>query len=73
MRSFSFNDKGGESMENEKAYSKERITPEKALKMLQAKGMEVTLEQAGKILEFLRKLANMTVANYLKKKKGKKR
>ena len=36
--------------------------------MLKDEGVEVTLEQAGMILEFLRKLGNMAVSNYLKKK-----
>lgn len=58
-------------MEDEKLKTRGRITPEKALAMLKAKGMDVTLEQAGKIVEFLRRLANMTVSNYLRRKQKK--
>ncbi|HUH34295.1 MAG TPA: hypothetical protein VL022_00540 [Moheibacter sp.] len=45
-----------------------KLTPERAHKMLQKEDMEITLEEAEKILEFLRKLANIAVSNYLKNK-----
>lgn len=45
---------------------KEKMSPEQVLKMLKEEGMDVTLEQAKLILEFLRKLAGITVSNYLK-------
>lgn len=54
---------------NEEINEKRRITPEKALEMLKAEGLDVTLEQAKSILEFLRKLANITVAKYLKRRR----
>lgn len=54
-------------MENEETGEKRKITPEKALAMLRAEGLDVTLEQAKNILEFLRKLANITVSKYLRK------
>jgi hypothetical protein len=44
----------------------EKIQPEKVVEMLRQKGVEVTLEQARLILEFLRKLADITVTKYLK-------
>ena len=44
----------------------EKIQPEKVMEMLRQKGVEVTLEQARLILEFLRKLADITVTQYLK-------
>jgi hypothetical protein len=44
----------------------EKIQPEKVVEMLRQKGVEVTLEQARLILEFLRKLADITVTQYLK-------
>ena len=47
---------------------KRRITPEKALEMLRSEGLDVTLEQAKDILDFLRKLANITVTKYLKRR-----
>lgn len=53
---------------NEEVNEKRRITPERALEMLQADGLDVTLEQAKNILEFLRKLANITVSKYLKRR-----
>ncbi|SKA06809.1 hypothetical protein SAMN04488128_102576 [Chitinophaga eiseniae] len=43
----------------------EKIKPEKAVEMLKQKGVEVTVEQATFILEFLRKLANIIVAQHL--------
>lgn len=46
---------------------KGKITPEKALEMLKKEGLDITLEQAGTILEFLRKLANIAVSKYLRK------
>jgi hypothetical protein len=54
----------GQEANNEKG----KITAEKALKMLQKEGLNVTLEQAGSILDFLRKLANIAVSKYLKRK-----
>lgn len=50
-------------MENEE---KKRITPEKALEILRADGLEITLEQAGKILEIMRKLAGIVISKYLR-------
>ena len=43
----------------------EKLQPEKAVEMLRQRGMEVTLEQAKLILEFLRKLAEIAVTQYL--------
>lgn len=51
---------------------KGKMSPEQVLKMLKEEGMDVTLEQAKLILEFLRKLAGITVSNYLKTKQWKK-
>lgn len=44
----------------------EKLQPEKAMDMLRQSGMEVTVEQAKLMLEFLRKLADMAVTQYLK-------
>ncbi len=55
-------------MEKDGREERGKMTAEKTRKMLKDEGMEVTLEQAEMILEFLRKLANMAVSNYLKKK-----
>lgn len=55
-------------MEKDGREERGKMTAEKTRKMLKDEGVEVTLEQAGMILEFLRKLANMAVSNYLKKK-----
>jgi hypothetical protein len=41
------------------------ITPEKAMKMLNSEGMNVTLQEATEILLFLRKMANIAVAKFL--------
>ena len=45
----------------------EKLQPEKAVEMLRQSGIEVNLEQAKLILEFLRKLAAMAVTQYLSK------
>ena len=43
----------------------EKLKPEQALELLRQQGVQVTLEQAGMILEFLRKLADIAVTQYL--------
>ena len=43
----------------------ESIKPEKAQQMLKQAGLEVTIEQAAKILEFLNNLAEISIAVYL--------
>lgn len=48
----------------------DKITPEKAAEILKKGGMHVTIEQAKIILEFLYKLADISVAQYLKKAKS---
>jgi hypothetical protein len=45
----------------------ERLTPQKVQEMLASRGTIITIEQAAAILEFLRKLANIAVSNYLQK------
>ena len=44
-----------------------KLEPEKVVEILRNNGIEVTLEQAKLILEFFRKLANIAVAQYLRK------
>lgn len=56
-------------MKNEIDLSRSKLTPEIAYRMLREEGLEVTLEQAAEILVFLRKLANIAVSNYIKKRK----
>lgn len=55
-------------MENENVDVKGKITAEKALEMLKAEGLDLTVEQAKEILDFLRKLANIAVSKYLRKR-----
>ena len=43
------------------------IKPEKAIAILQKYGLEVTPEQAKLILEFLQRMADIAVAQYLRK------
>ena len=43
----------------------EQLQPEKVAAILREQGMNVTIEEAGLILEFLRKLANIAVNQYL--------
>jgi len=47
-------------------YQMEKLSPEKVAAMLKEKGVEVSIEHAASILKFLRKLANIVVAQYLK-------
>lgn len=48
--------------------AKGKLDAEQVLKMLKAEGMDVTMEQAQLILDFLRTLAAITVSNYLNTK-----
>jgi protein-tyrosine-phosphatase len=48
------------------ALEKERVSPQKAVEVLRREGLEVTENQAKKILEFLEKLANIAVSQCLK-------
>ena len=43
----------------------EKLSPEKAAEMLRRGGMNVSVAQAVIALEFLRKLADIVVSNYL--------
>jgi hypothetical protein len=54
-------------MENQEEIEKGKITPERALKMLNAEGVDLTLEQAEEVLELLKKLANIAVSKYLRR------
>jgi len=45
----------------------EKLRPEQAAELLRKKGIEVSLEQAVVILELLHLLANILIAQYLKK------
>ncbi|WP_173820310.1 hypothetical protein [Niastella vici] len=45
----------------------EKLTPQKVQEMLRQRGTIVTLEQATAILNFIRKLANIAISNYLQK------
>jgi hypothetical protein len=44
-----------------------KLRPEQVVEMLRKKGMEVTVEQAVMVLEFLQLLATIVVSQYLKK------
>lgn len=44
----------------------EKLQPKDAVEILRQHGTEVTIEQAVLILEFLRMLANIAVAQYLR-------
>lgn len=52
-------------MEDEEEDVKGRITPEKAMSVLNAEGMNVTLMEATEILFFLQKMANIAVSKFL--------
>ncbi|WP_124019289.1 hypothetical protein [Flavobacterium sp. A45] len=55
-------------MRNDDENERGKLTAEQAVKMLKKENVDVTLGQAGLILEFLRKLANLTISNYLNQK-----
>jgi len=48
-------------------FEAEKISPEKAIEILKKDGLEVTLEQAKIILEFLYQMAEITIDQYLEK------
>lgn len=50
----------------------EKISPEKAVEMLKKKGVEISLEQAVLVLEFMRKMAGIVVESYLEKERKRK-
>lgn len=52
-------------MESEEEKVKRKITPHEALKMLNGEGMNVTLEEATEILNFLKFIANAVVKKFL--------
>ena len=45
----------------------DKLQPEKAVEILRAHGVVVSVEEAKRILEFLRKLAEIAVTQYLSK------
>jgi hypothetical protein len=47
----------------------EKLQPERVSEMLKKKGVEISVEQAALVLEFMRKLASIVVANHLDRKK----
>ncbi len=47
-------------------FEAEKISPEKAIEILKKDGLEVTLEQAKLIVEFLYQMADIVVDQYLK-------
>jgi len=56
-------------MRNEVENKNEKITAESAQKMLSDEGIIVSIEQTKSILFFLRKLANIAVTKYLRKRR----
>ncbi len=46
---------------------RERITPEKAMEILNKDGLQVTLEQSKLVLEFLYQMADIVVEQYIDK------
>jgi len=56
-----------ERWDSETEQEKEDIKPEKAVAILRKHGIEVTPEQARLILEFLQRMADIAVAQFLRK------
>lgn len=52
-------------MGNDDGNERGRLTAEQALKMFKEEKLDLTLDQARIILEFMRKLAAITVSNFL--------
>ncbi|WP_154657773.1 hypothetical protein [Flavobacterium subsaxonicum] len=44
-----------------------KISPQDALRMLEAEGLSISLEQAINVLAILRKIANIAVSKYLER------
>jgi hypothetical protein len=44
-----------------------KISPQDALRMLEAEGLSISLEQAINVLAILRKIANIAVTKYLER------
>lgn len=59
---------GNCSEESEKLYSK-KLTPEKVVNILGKHGTKVSIEEAEIILQFMRKIADIAVDQYLYDKK----
>lgn len=59
---------GNCSEENERQYSK-KLTPEKVVSILGKHGTKVSAEEAEIILQFMRKIADIAVNQYLYDKK----
>ncbi|QOG01084.1 hypothetical protein [Flavobacterium sp. MDT1-60] len=55
-------------MEFEEEKHNGKISPQKAQKMLNDEGMDVTLEEAAEILSFLKFMANAVVKKFLNEK-----
>jgi hypothetical protein len=55
----------GAIVKKKRRYEMEKLPPEKAAEMLRKGGMNVSVAQAAIVLEFLRKLADVVVSNYL--------
>jgi len=56
-----------ERWDSEKEQGQEDIKPEKAIAVLRRHDIEVTPEQAKLILEFLQRMADIAVAQFLRK------
>ncbi|WP_281227927.1 hypothetical protein [Flavobacterium aquiphilum] len=52
-------------MRNDEGNERGSLTAEQALKMFKEENLDLTLDQARIILEFMRKLAAITVSNFL--------
>ncbi len=61
----------GQNLENAKSLTKVNLNSEKVVKILGKYGTSVSLEEAGIILDFLRKLADVAVNQYIAYRKRK--
>jgi hypothetical protein len=55
----------GRNCEKENKCRMEKLSPEKAAEILSRSGMKISVAQAAIVLEFLRKLADVVVSNFL--------
>lgn len=59
----------GNYFEDNESKSSKKLTPERVVSILEKHGTKVSVEEAGIILQFMRKVADVAVNQYLSVKK----
>lgn len=60
----------GNYFEDNESKSSKKLTPERVVSILEKHGTKVSVEEAGIILQFMRKVADVAVNQYLSVKKN---